>query len=60
MVATGKLARVSPHDGRRISRVGGAERRRLTRGKRSEEIGPIYWAPDGETILYTHSIEKGE
>jgi Tol biopolymer transport system component len=39
-----------------LFRPTGKERRRLTSGVREQEIGPIYWAPDGETILYTHLI----
>jgi Tol biopolymer transport system component len=43
-----------------IARPDGTDRRRLTRGRRSEEIGPIYWSLDGQTILYTHIREEGD
>jgi Tol biopolymer transport system component len=43
-----------------IARPDGSRRRRLTRGVRDEEIGPIYWSRDGETILFTHFVQFGE
>jgi Tol biopolymer transport system component len=43
-----------------IAHPDGTHRRQLTRAALNEEIGPIYWAPDGQTILYTHLIQKGE
>jgi len=42
------------------ARPDGTNRQRLTRGKRSEEIGPIHWSRDGQTILYTHIVERGD
>jgi Tol biopolymer transport system component len=43
-----------------IARADGTSRRRLTRGVKSEEIGPIYWASDGQTILFTHLVSNGD
>jgi Tol biopolymer transport system component len=43
-----------------IVRADGTNRRRLTQGVKSEEIGPIYWANDGQTILFTHLLSNGD
>lgn len=40
-----------------IAHLDGSDRQRLTRGRRGEKMGPIYWAPDGQTILYLHVAE---
>jgi len=38
----------------------GSHRRMLVRGDPNEEIGPIYWSLNGQTILYTHLVQTGE
>jgi len=43
-----------------IARADGTHKRRLTHGGKSEEIGPIYWANDGQTILFTHLVSNGD
>jgi len=43
-----------------IAHPDGTHRRQLVRGVENEEIGPIYWSRDGQTILYTHLVQQGE
>jgi|GEM_PF-5522618 len=43
-----------------VAHADGSHRRLITRGVANEEIGPIYWSRDGETILYTHLIQQGD
>jgi len=43
-----------------IAHPDGTHRRRLVRGDDNEEIGPVYWSRNGQTILYTHLIQIGE
>lgn len=43
-----------------IAHPEGTHRRRLVRGDDNEEIGPICWSQDGQTILYAHTIQFGD
>jgi len=43
-----------------IAHPDGTHRRRLVRGDDNEEMGPIYWSRDGQTVLYTHEVQFGD
>jgi Tol biopolymer transport system component len=43
-----------------LARPDGSHRRRLVRGIRHEEFGPLYWTADGSRLIYTRYIQHGE
>jgi hypothetical protein len=43
-----------------VERSDGTHRRRLVRGIAHQEFGPLYWARDDRTLVYTSYVQHGE